>query len=371
MANYNVYSQLTNELFYRKDENDNWTEKGTLIKTIKDDKLIIVLHTLYVLTNFRRKATFTLDYLIEECGYIVNKDNRKSFKDLLIKLHEQKLILLETEISSGKIIIVDTERLMLDANKNYVQVADEEVEIFKTIEDCRLRNTLFKLYVYLKARTYKRSINEKTGEKYKLDIDFAPQVTYQTYEYIAKYTGLAEARIKEYIDKLQEMGLIKYENCGKKYHRNDKNKKLNECPNVYTICNLNEDDEQELEIGLKQCKYDLEEKGYVIIKKEYKNNNRQLNGKIGGLTKKLNNGTITDEQIEELNSLKENEEKIKEDYKNKQEEEKSKKKGIGKQIEYRNDIDVESKAKEMRNRGIDPFTNKPYKTKNTHDRWYK
>lgn len=298
----NFYSKITNELFYLTKDKST-TEQGSILNLVKDDKVVIILHELYSNTSFKRTYQVNLDYLIEQCGYQVNQKSRKSFENTFNKLKDIKLIDYN-ESFKNKIIEIDTEQLILKSSNEYFQIHNSEIKIFNTIKDLRLRNTLIKLYYYLKARTKKRSINDKTGKVYSIQIDTTAQVTWQSYEYIEKYTNIGQSHIKEYIEKLKELGLINYTNCGKKYHSKDKNKKLSECPNVYTICNINpEGDEQELELGLKQCKDNLEKDGWIVTKINYKNNNRQLNGKKGGLIKKLNNGTITEEQLKELKEL--------------------------------------------------------------------
>lgn len=305
------YSQITNEFFYLKD-GETTTEKGSILNTIKDDKVIIILHELYTNTSFKRTYQVNLDFLIEQCGYQVNQKSRKSFDDVLNKLREINLIAFSGTFKD-KIVVIDTEQLILKSSSKYFHLLSSEVKIINAVDDLRLRNTLLKLYLYLKARTKKRGINDKTGKVYNIQVDATPQVTWQTYEYIEQYTNIGQSHIREYINKLKELKLIDYANCGKKYHSQDKNKKLSECPNVYTICNLNpEGNEQELEYGLKQCKQSLEDKGWIITKTNYKNNNRQLNGKKGGLIKKLNNGTITEKQLKELEELTKEKEEQKE-----------------------------------------------------------
>lgn len=296
------YSKITNELFYLK-EGKSTTEKGSILNLLKDDKVIIILHELYSNTSFKRTYQVNLDYLIEQCRYQVNQKSRKSFEITLNQLRKIKIINFDGNFKD-KVVVIDTEQLILMSSNEYFQIHNLELKILNTINDIRLRNTLIKLYFYLKARTKKRSRNSKTGKIFNIQADPTPQVTWQSYEYIERYTNIGQSHIKEYINKLKELGLIDYTNCGKKYHSNDKNKKLSECPNIYTMSNLNlEGNKQELELGLKQCKDSLEKDGWIVIKASYKNNDRQLNGKKGGLTKKLNNGTITEEQLKELETL--------------------------------------------------------------------
>jgi hypothetical protein len=82
------FSQLTNEIFYLKDENndDKKTEKGSIINTIQDDKIIIILHELYVNSSFRRTYNLNLDFFIEQCGYQVNQKSKKNFVQILNKI---------------------------------------------------------------------------------------------------------------------------------------------------------------------------------------------------------------------------------------------------------------------------------------------
>ncbi|HBJ1650353.1 TPA: hypothetical protein LA460_000257 [Clostridium botulinum] len=299
------YSQITNELFYIKDENGNKTRQGSILDCVKDDKVIIILHELYINSSFRRTYHLNLDFFIKQCGYQVNQKSKKNFKSILNKLKELNLIKFKEDFKE-KIVIIDTEQLILKSSKEFVKFTDEEMNKINDVKDLRLRTTLLRLYLYLKSSTYKRSINEKTGKIFNIQLDAKPQVTWQSYEYIEKIIKIGQSHINEYILKLKKLKLIDYASCGNKYHSEDKNKRITQCPNIYTICSINDyGNEQELEFGIKQCKYSLEKQGWVIVKTNYKNNNRYLNGKKGGLMKKLNNGTITDEQRKELKMLKE------------------------------------------------------------------
>jgi hypothetical protein len=306
------FSQLPNEVFYLKDENrdDKKTEQGSIINTIKDDKVIIILHELYVNTSFRRNYNMNLEFFIEQCGYQVNQKSKKNFENILNKLKEINII--DFDKIHNKIITIDTEQIMLKSENNYFSISDEEIIKLKTIKDLRLRMSILKLYSYLKATTTKRSIDRKTGKKHSIQVEQIPQVTWQSYEYIERFIKIGQAHLKKYIDILKELDLIDYTSCGKKYYSKDRFKKLTECPNIYTITNLNNcGNEQELEFGLSQCREWLEKDGWIVTKTHYKNNDRKINGKIGGLTKKLNNGTITYKQKEELDKLKQEKEEQK------------------------------------------------------------
>lgn len=278
-----LFSKITNDLFYVKKEDEGlikaFANESILYKTNYYNKVILILHNLYIGTNFNRECLITLDYLIHKCNYKTVKENRKSFKLILEKLRELELIRFEDIHKSNELIIINTEKLMLNQD-NYTILTQYEIDVLSTVKDMRLMSTLLKLYLYLKVKVTKR----KEGED--INMYATPQTTYQSYEFISKYTNISESRIKEYIDKLQDLGLIKYRNIGKRYKINDKYKKLTECPNVYALTILQEDIDSELELGVKRCKKKQLEDDYVVVNNNYKNNNRKTNGKKGALIKK-------------------------------------------------------------------------------------
>jgi biotin operon repressor len=293
-----TFSKITNELFYVREESGdkiNYSfEKSILYKTGYDDKVILILHELFLSTTLRRKSLITLDYLIEKCGYKLDKDNRKCFKDTLEKLKALEIINYNDFKKSNELIIIDTEQIMLNVEKNFTQLSDEEINKLDIIKDIRLKVSLLKLYLYLKARTKKRTTSED------LNLYCKSQTTYQSYEVIERYTNISQSRIKTYIDKLQDIKLITYRKVGYRYKEQDLKKVKTECPNVYAINCLQDDIEAELEIGIKQCKHEQEEKGYIVTQETYKNHDNQKIGLYGSLIKKKNNNKITQKEIRQL-----------------------------------------------------------------------
>jgi hypothetical protein len=298
-----TFSKLTNELFYVKEEIENEDkpnyscEKSILYKTGYDDKIILILHELFLNTTLRRECLITLDYLIEKCGYKLDKDNRKSFKDTLEKLKKLEIINYKNYNKSNELITIDTENIMLNLESNFTQLSDEELNKLSPIEDIRLKVSLLKLYMYLKARTKKRTNNED------LNLNCKSQTTYQSYEIIEKYTNISQSRIKTYIDQLQDLKLITYRKVGYRYKEQDIKKIKTECPNVYAINCLQDDIESELKIGIDQCKNKQEEDGYIVTQEAYKNHDNKKIGLYGSLIKKRNNNKITDKEIKQLTRI--------------------------------------------------------------------
>lgn len=297
----NYFSKITNKLFYiykegTLEEGEKRKEYDGILKLINDNKVILVMHELYLSTTLRGKAILTLDYLIEKCEYKADKDSRKSFKYILNKLKELGYIDFDEINKSNEIIEIDTTNLQ--TNGEYFVVEDDELELIKSIaEDKKEYLNLVKIYCYLKARVHKGNDVRMGGGK--------AQTTFNSYEDIAEHTLISERNIKKYIDKLQDIKLIRYDNLGYKYKVENKNYKT-ECANIYVLTKISTDEDwikADLTEGMKQQEYYYEEKGYIVTKKGYKNNNKKLNGLYGSLIKKEKNNTLTEEEKEELYEL--------------------------------------------------------------------
>ena len=287
------FGKVTNKVFYGLED-----EKGKgLISEFKDGYIITILYKLYAMTTREGQVVTSLDLLLKECGYAINKDNRNNFKYILNKLKENNIIDFDGIDKSNTAFIISTEK-MVDDNGFFIVETKELDLINKKAKDKREYNNLIKVYYYLKARCYKRG----EGESELVIVGGRSQTTYVTYSNISYFANVTEAKIKEYIEILKELDLIVYKNLGKKY-KPENPKYLTECANIYAFPIISNDVDNELKEGLKQQKYDYEKEGYIITNKPYKNNNRQVNGRKGYLVKKKNKGTITEEELDELRKI--------------------------------------------------------------------
>lgn len=293
-----IFSKLPNKLFYSN-------EGESILKKVKDDKVIVVLHYLNMLVNRLDIAVTTVDYLIEKCGYAVNKDSRKNFKNILFKLKEEKLIDFEYDDFKASQLL---EIKILEVEE-FIMLEQEELDMldeFSTSQKQRIN--IIKLYCYLKARTYKK----KKEDEY-LDGGKA-QVCYPSYKTISSDTGISEGAIKEYIEWLKKLEMIDYRSAGYMYLESDKNKVRKACSNIYTVTKVSGIDEEnrELKEGLKQYKEAMKRKGYIVVNNvtaiEEVKNGRKLGGKITQLRKKRNLGTATYEELELLENYEESKE---------------------------------------------------------------
>lgn len=283
-----AYSKIMNKLFYTNEEG-----KESILKIVNDNKVVLVMHYLYLLTNRVGEVTVSLDYLIKKCGYKADKDSRKSFKNILDKLKELGYIYFTEINKSNEVIEIDTNKLNVD--KEFFVVEDEELELIRAnTEDIREFINVVKVYYYLKARIYKKNDDSV--------LDARSQSTFNSYSDIANRTLISEMNIKKYIDRLQEINLIKYDNLGYKY-RADNIQAKTECANVYVLTKVSVDEDtlkDDLKEGLKQQELYYEDKGYLITRKGYKNNDKKLNGTYGSLIKKEKNNSLTEKEKEEL-----------------------------------------------------------------------
>ena len=150
-----VFSKITNDFFYLKNEGDS------ILKLINDNKALLIMHELYLLTNRYNKATISIDYLIEKCNYKINKQRQIDFKNILDKLKELKYIDFKDNIKSySKTIEIDTNKLNVDSE--FFVVEDEELEQIESNSTNKKEYlNLLKIYYYLKARIYKGNSNVK------------------------------------------------------------------------------------------------------------------------------------------------------------------------------------------------------------------
>ena len=104
--NKEVFAKIPNKLFSIKTidentENINYDNKGSILKLVKDDKVIKVIYELIVGTNFRNICNTSINDLISLCGYKVNDKNIKSFKELLYKMDSKNIIHINNEFYRG------------------------------------------------------------------------------------------------------------------------------------------------------------------------------------------------------------------------------------------------------------------------------
>ena len=282
--NKEVFAKIPNKLFSIKTidentENINYDNKGSILKLVKDDKVIKLIYELIVGTNFRNICNTSINDLISLCGYKVNDKNIKSFKELLYKMDSKNIIHINNEFYRGNdLISIDTENLFNMSEDGYTILEQKELDIIDNItKDSRQRNTLLKCYLFIKLMSHKREDNTSKGLTY----ETKPQTITMDYKYICKFTGVTD--ITKAIETLQDNKLIIYSNF--LIHKTGQAENKQDAKNTYAVYALEEnwDEEltkEELKVGINQYKEKLKEQGFIISLK-YLNNDKSANGYLG------------------------------------------------------------------------------------------
>lgn len=249
MKKEELYVKLDNKIFFTKDDNEEHINK----KIGFDNRLIIVLYALYINSTRFNKYIGSLDYLITQCGYEVNKKSKASIKALLNTLHELKLITIE---SIDKEIVIDVSTIE-SVEERYFHLYYKEVEKILNA-DVKVQEKLNTLNVYCCLKSHFNKVS---------------YVCYPSYETIEKETGLNNKTITKCLNNLVDLEMIVYGTVG--YIVSDNKKRMD--TNNYVIVSECEGAEMyfgvelidfvngKLKYALALRKNQLEEEGYKIV----------------------------------------------------------------------------------------------------------
>jgi len=295
----NLWSKIPNRFFYSIKEGTDSILKQTKFK----DKTLLILDYLYMQMNRRKIIKFTLENMIIECGFICSTkkgETNSQFKEILSILHKTKVIEYEGDfekVSPKELIICS---LTIDLSNRYTELYDSEKEKIHNQEIEKVDNLkLLTYYCYLKCRMYKRPKGDelvKSGGR--------AEIAYPTFKLINKDLGLTDDTIDKYNKILVALDMIRYKSAGTWYYKTDINKIVRESVNFYTLFTDEENAQHNLKEGIKFFK-NMERNSDKVFtgKKDYKNNNKVLNGELGSIIKKEKKGTATAEDIIRKNQI--------------------------------------------------------------------
>ena len=190
--------------------------------------------------------------------------------------------------------------LMVDLTEQFVLLdAKEKDKIYGYDEEKINHLRLLLYYCYLKCRMYKRPKGDelvKSGGR--------AEVAYPPFKKITEDLGITDDTIDKYNKILVALDMIRYKSAGTWYYKTDPNKIVRESVNFYTLFTNEEDAQHNLNEGIKYFKK-LERNSDKVFtgKKDYKNNNKVLNGELGSIIKKEKKGTATAEDIIRKNEI--------------------------------------------------------------------
>ena len=291
-----VNTQIKNER-----GNNIYTNEGSYLDILKDNRIIKVVYELMVGTNFKGLYTNSLDNLISDCGYKADKDSRKLFKELLLSMHKNNIInILNEEFKPKDVLLIDTDNLYNDTLDGYTGIEQKEIDIINSIaKDNRENNTLLKGYFFIKSMCHKRDDKTEKG----LRFEAKAQAIVMDEKYITTFTGITD--VTKCIKILKQHELINYINFKEAPVNNPKAKI--DGKNIYVVRALEDKWDidlmnKELEFKFNQYRDERIKEGY-IISNEFNNNNKSKNGKEG-------------KKVQMMNKAKrENKEQVKEDIK--------------------------------------------------------
>lgn len=261
IRSYEIYSRIPKRFILKG-------EAATcLVNEIGDNKVLLVMHELYMGANLRKIYSGTIDGIIKNIGYKVDRDNKRSVKELLKKLKQHNYISFELnidKIKTDKLILIDVSNIIYEClNDGYVELSDDEIEVLmNTNIDMRTKLGALKLYTYLKMK-----VNKNTNSN--LTMGEHPEALYESYEFIKKNLGIKYEQAVKYISILEDIGLI---TTIRGKYKVGKNGSWMNMPNIFAINKLLGDDSTLIQHNLQFClnvykKKSEKEYGLTIFKK--------------------------------------------------------------------------------------------------------
>lgn len=203
--------------------------------TEKDsDKILLVFKYFWANTTQSNTINFTLEDMVNGCGFVARVETNQVFKDILSYLHKNNYIIADNidflKIKPKQFIRVSANYFDVDdkGNRiNYFILDDEEVGDIYKINNVD-NNKLLLYYANLKSRIYTKINTE----------DEKAQVCYVTSEEMSKDILINTNTIHQYNQILVENDLIYYRNAGK-FTKINKNKRIyTQSANTYTLTSI-------------------------------------------------------------------------------------------------------------------------------------
>lgn len=292
------FTMLPNKLFYAEDK--------SLFEECKDYKLLLVMDYLHINTNRLGVSIFSIEDIITFYGFKPKTGAGKmneQIKNILEFLQFKGILQCDVDIKEVKInqlirgIYTGIEKNSKGDNIKFTKVSYQAMDYILAYDETKIDNLkllFYYSYICCRRRTREKSVNG--------DINCTggyAEVAFPSYETIQEDTGFVDDTIKQYNDILVKLNLIKIGNCGLFYYRDDKNKNTKESINFYALVNGRED--YELEYAMKLYK----EKHTDMVftnKREYKNNNKKMEGYINRVKQLEAEGKATEKHIKKRDS---------------------------------------------------------------------
>lgn len=310
--NNEIYTLLPNNLFQPPNK-----DTKSLYQEYQNHKLLLVMDYLHVNTNRFGISVFTLEDMITFYGLKLKTGKGKmnqQFQDMIEFLQFKGIVTdCNTNIKEAKLNqFIRCKYNGLDKNDkgeniHFTVIKYDAIDwIISYVDDSIDNVKLLFYYCYLCSRIHTPKKNDtdirKTGGR--------ANPCYPSYDTITKDIGITDKTIKQYNDILVNLNLIRIGNLGLAYYSNDKNKIPKETPNFYTHYTYQPEGMKDKDTiwfdNLKEAMKVYKDGHTNMVftgNREYKNNDRVVNGKITRITTLEREGKATLEQIQERDSL--------------------------------------------------------------------
>lgn len=292
------YSKIPHRIFRIEVEGAVGT---SLIKELKEPKLGLIFHNLYISQGFDGKLRFTVSTLIEQCGFAVSKGMIKTFMNALGKLQDAGYIMYSRDLRTiKKNDHIICEFAGLDFDTHYTMIYQFEVDTIIANKAGIAHDEVFNLYAHIKGRINIDYDASKYASK--------PNTCYPSIKTMSEMLDISEPSIHKYLPKLSEINLLRYDNVG---YFVSKGGAVKHCSNIYALYT-------NIKVGAVDAEYDYEfhiKEGKKMYLNYYKGNDKhfeygelqgtaqQLGGKVSSIKRKIDKGTATDADIVELETI--------------------------------------------------------------------
>lgn len=251
MENNNGIYQFEGDFYVKLPSDTVWNLENniSLRKELNCNFLCSVLYKLYENTNMKNITFFSIEELMESCGYKNDKRITKKFKELLLQLEEINVISdLNKNIKDIKTVELVKCKLNLKLNGRYFMIYSRQFEsIFASEYDVQLKNNAFTFFCYIISRM--KAYN----------VDKVYQYTFFTLKQASEDLGISRSTLQNCIKLLKECFKMNIDHIG---YIGAQKQSTN---NIYAL------DYDSLIFGLKQSyNYYIGFKGFKC-KEEYEN----------------------------------------------------------------------------------------------------
>lgn len=270
-------------------------------------RIVCYIMKLIELETKKKEVYFTIDGLIDIAQIdLVIRKAREEIKDVLNIMQIEGIILSDIDFSD-KSNIKSTDFIKIKLNisheDGFFLLYEDDYNKIMSCDTILDKYNLLNLFCNISSRIYR--VNEEIDKN--ITLDYRREVAYPSYEKIMDDININYKKsLQQYIDKLVELDLIRFDNAGDKFRVNRSGKLIRSMSNNTYILYSNSNWEQELKEAIRIYKKAEKLKGWEFLSKDREitsNERRSITQKINVLNKLKESGAITKKQEKELNKL--------------------------------------------------------------------